>query len=322
MNRQISASAHAAPALSVVVPVYNSANTLEPLVARIATVLGDYAPAWEIILVDDGSTDASWETVTRLASSAQHCRGFRLMRNYGQHNALLAGIRHARYDTTVTIDDDLQNPPEEIPVLVNELSVGVDVVYGAPLGAAHGSARRLSSRITKLALKGVLGAEVATKISAFRAFRTHLRAGFADVRGPTVNIDVLLSWSTTNYRAVRVRHDERAAGASNYTRRQLVRHALNMLTGFSTMPLRLASFVGFGFTLVGMGILTYVVIRYLQSGGVVPGFAFLASMVAIFSGAQLFTIGIIGEYLARMYHRMTERPSYVVGESTSGVDAR
>ena len=302
--------------VSVVVPVYNSARTLEPLVDRLAAVLSGCTRAYEIILVDDGSQDASWETITRLAGCRPECHGLGLMRNYGQHNAVLAGIRQARYETIVTIDDDLQNPPEEVPVLLAGLASGADVVYGEPHGDGHGLARRLSSRITKLILKKAMGAEIATKVSAFRAFRTILRDGFSEASGPTISIDVLLSWSTTSFDAVVVEHEKRAVGHSNYTFRQLVRHALNMLTGFSTQPLRLASLIGFGFTLIGFGVLVDVLVRYVQSGGVVPGFAFLASIIAIFAGAQLFTIGVIGEYLARMFDRTMHRPSYLVGRVT------
>ena len=243
-------------------------------------------------------------------------RGLGLTRNYGQHNAVLAGVRSARYEVVVTIDDDLQNPPEEIPTLLAGLTSDTDVVYGAPRGAGHGIARRLSSRVTKQILKGVMGAEVATKVSAFRAFRTMLRDGFSDAGGPTISIDVLLSWSTTRFQSVSVHHDKRVVGHSNYTFRQLARHTLNMLTGFSTQPLRLASFIGFAFTLIGMGVLAYVLVSYFETGGVVPGFAFLASIIAVFTGAQLFTIGIIGEYLARMFDRMMQRPSYLVGRAT------
>ena len=306
------------PDLSVVVPVYNSAQTLEPLVDRLLAVLSTCSGAHEIILVDDGSRDASWDVITKLAECRNECRGIGLNRNYGQHNAVLAGVRAARYEVIVTIDDDLQNPPEEIPTLVAALTPDTDVIYGAPLRAGHGLARRLSSRVTKQILKGVMGAEVATKVSAFRAFRTMLRDGFSDAGGPTISIDVLLSWSTTRFHSVTVHHDKRAVGHSNYTFRQLARHAVNMLTGFSTQPLRLASFIGFGFTLIGMGVLGYVLVSYFESGGVVPGFAFLASIVAVFAGAQLFTIGIIGEYLARMFDRMMQRPSYLVRRATPG----
>jgi undecaprenyl-phosphate 4-deoxy-4-formamido-L-arabinose transferase len=132
-----------------------------------------------------------------------------------------------------------------------------------------------------------------------------------------VSIDVLLTWATTRFCAVRVRHDPRAVGCSNYTFRKLVRLALTMVTGFSVLPLQLASFVGFAFTLFGFAVLAYVVGRYLISGTTVPGFPFLASVIAIFSGAQLFALGIIGEYLARIHSRTMEKPTYTIRETAA-----
>lgn len=238
------------------------------------------------------------------------------MRNYGQHNALLCGIRAARHDVVVTLDDDLQNPPEEIPLLLARLGDGFDVVYGQPLTEQHGFWRDRASQITKLVLKASMGAEIARQISAFRAFRTQLRDAFADYRGTFVSIDVLLTWATTRFAAVRVKHVPRKTGESNYTVRQLVTHALNMVTGFSTLPLQLASMIGFLCTFLGLGILVYVLGRTLIFGVSVPGFAFLASIVAIFSGAQLFGIGIIGEYLSRVHVRAMDHPVYVVRDHT------
>lgn len=153
---------------------------------------------------------------------------------------------------------------------------------------------------------------MARKVSAFRAFRTELREAFADFRGPFVSIDVLLTWGTHDFSAVPVRHEARRAGLSNYSLLRLVVHAFNMITGFSTLPLRLASFVGFAATLFGIGVLVYVLGRYLWVGGSVPGFPFLASVIAIFSGVQLFALGVMGEYVARMHSRVMERPSYTV----------
>src|SRR5581483_1552183 len=170
----------------------------------------------------------------------------------------------------------------------------------------------LASRLTKLALQDAMGIETARHVSAFRAFRTSVRDAFAGYRGPSVSIDVLLTWGTTRFAALPVRHEPRSRGVSQYTLRKLVTHAINMTTGFSAWPLQLASIVGFACTLFGIGVLCYVVGRYLVQGGVVPGFAFLASALAIFSGAQLFALGIIGEYLARMHFRMMERPTYAI----------
>jgi glycosyltransferase involved in cell wall biosynthesis/4-amino-4-deoxy-L-arabinose transferase-like glycosyltransferase len=301
-------------AVSVVVPVYNSEGTLVELVRRLQTVLSTLASTFEIILVNDGSHDRSWQVIGDLVAEYPSVRGINLMRNYGQHSALLAGVRAANYDLVITLDDDLQNPPEEIPKLVKKLAEGYDVVYGTPAREQHGLWRDLASQVTKFALQASMGAETARQVSAFRVFRTRLRNAFADYRSPFLSIDVLLTWGTSRFSFVTVRHDPRIVGVSNYTFGKLATHALNMITGFSTLPLRMASMIGFGFTLFGLGVLTYVVGRFLLQGTSVPGFPFLASVIAIFSGAQLFALGIIGEYLARMHFRMMERPTYTVRE--------
>jgi glycosyltransferase involved in cell wall biosynthesis len=309
--------------ISVIVPVYNSEQTLDALLERLAAVL-DAPPggtgAFEVILVNDASRDESWQAVARLAERYAWLRGIDLMRNYGQHNALLCGIRAARFDKIVTLDDDLQNPPEEIPVLLARLAEGLDVVYGKPQELRHGLLRNMASLITKVVLKNAMGAETARNISAFRAFRTRLRDAFADYRAPYVSIDVLLTWGTNRFAAVKVRHESRSVGASNYTLKKLLTHAMNMMTGFSTWPLRIASLTGFGFTVLGALLLAWVLGAYMIYGTQVRGFSFLASIVVIFSGAQLFALGIIGEYLARMHLRMMERPTYTVSRELNRND--
>jgi glycosyltransferase involved in cell wall biosynthesis len=302
--------------LSVVIPVYNSDAVLPTLVERLEPVLAEICDVFELILVDDGSRTNAWQIVEGLAETHEWIRGVRLMRNYGQHNALLCGVRLAQHEIIVTMDDDLQHPPEEIPKLLASLDEGFDVVYGTPLHEQHGLWRDLASRVTKMALRSAMGARTARNVSAFRAFRTQLRQSFADYPGPFVSLDVLLTWGTTRFDAVVVRHDARLDGTSNYTVRKLITHALNMMTGFSTVPLQIASMVGFAFTIVGILALAYVVGRYLIEGTSVPGFPFLASMIAIFAGAQLFALGIIGEYLARMHLRSMERPPYAIRSTT------
>jgi glycosyltransferase involved in cell wall biosynthesis len=300
-----------------VVPVYNSEGSLPELVERTRTALA--SRLHEIVLVNDGSGDRSWEVIRELCGRYREVRGLRLMRNYGQHNAVLAGIRAARGSIIVTIDDDLQHPPEEIPKVVDELSRGGwDVVYGTPRSLPHSSFRNVSSWLTKLVLQKAMGAETARNVSAFRAFKTPLRAAFQDYRSPFVSIDVLLTWATRRFGTLRVEHRPREVGVSNYTLRKLVSHALTVATGFSTLPLRLASILGFSFTALGLAVLAYVVAVYVFRGGSVPGFPFLASIVAIFSGAQMFTIGIMGEYLARIHSRMMERPTYAIAEMLGG----
>jgi undecaprenyl-phosphate 4-deoxy-4-formamido-L-arabinose transferase len=215
------------------------------------------------------------------------------------------------------MDDDLQNPPEVIPHLLESLVSEYDVVYGTPEEEKHGFWRDLASQVTKFTLQNAMGAETARKVSAFRVFRAQVRQAFENYQGPFVPIDVLLTWGTTRFSSVPVRYETRKIGPSNYTLRKLVTHALNMMTGFSTLPLEIASLAGFAFTLFGMAVLIYVVGRTLILGGSVPGFPFLASIIALFSGVQLFALGIIGEYLARMHFRMMDRPSYTVRSDTS-----
>jgi glycosyltransferase involved in cell wall biosynthesis len=306
-------------AVSVVVPVYNSEGTLKLLTDELSRVLMPSQLLGELILVNDGSSDSSWEVIQGLVARHHWVRGVNLMRNYGQHNALLCGIRAATSAIIVTMDDDLQNPPEETVSLLSELQRGYDVVYGTPERQTHGPLRDMASTITKWVLQGAMGAETARRVSAFRAFRTYLRDAFENYDGPYVSIDVLLTWGTRRFSCVTVRNDARKIGVSNYTIGKLIAHAMNMMTGFSTLPLQMASIIGFLFTFFGILILLYVIGRYLIQGGAPAGFPFLASVLAIFSGAQLFALGIIGEYLARMHFRMMDRPAYAIRSTTGEV---
>lgn len=307
--------------LSVVVPVFNSEEILPLLIERLEKNLSILSDDYEIILVNDGSRDKSWSVISELTQKHNRVRGINLMRNYGQHNALLCGIRAAKNNIIITIDDDLQHPPEEIEKLLTKLNEGYDVVYGVPEKDNHTLWRNLASQLTKIALQNAMGAETARRVSAFRVFRSHLRKAFDNFEGTYISIDALLTWGTTKFAHVFVAHHPRKIGQSNYTLRKLISHAFNMITGFSTLPLKLASLIGFFFTLFGFGILVYVILRYFLFGNPVPGFPFLAASIAIFSGAQLFTLGIIGEYLARIYTRTMNRPSYQILESCQSNDA-
>jgi glycosyltransferase involved in cell wall biosynthesis len=299
--------------ISVVVPVYNAQDTLLELADRLHRVLNGLDRDSEIVFVNDGSADESWKCILEIAKKYDDIVGINFTRNFGQHNALLAGIRRARHAVIVTLDDDLQNPPEEIPRLLEELDRHrLDVVYGVSTELGHDAWRNAASLVTKWALRTFMGAETARRVTAFRAFRASVRDAFRDYRGAFVSIDVLLTWGTTRFGSVNVQHNARERGNSNYTFRMLLTHALNMVTGFSTLPLQIASYIGFTFTVFGLGVLAFVVGKYIWLGTSVPGFPFLASIVSIFAGAQLFALGIIGEYLARMYFRIIDKPSYSV----------
>jgi undecaprenyl-phosphate 4-deoxy-4-formamido-L-arabinose transferase len=300
---------------SVVIPVYCGEQTLDPLVERLAGVLPDIAECFEVVLVNDGSPDNSWAVIERLAGQYPWVRGINLMRNYGQHNAVLCGIREADHEIIITMDDDLQHPPEEIPSLIEKLNEGFDVVYGTPKKHPHSWWRNAFSVITKYAISYVMGFKTVREISSFRALRTSLRDVFVTYTGPDVLVDVLFSWVTTRFGSVDVDEAPRTIGHSNYTFGKLVRVALLVLTSYTTLPLRLASVIGFMFTIFGFGVLVYVLVTYFVAGSI-PGFSFQTSLIAIFSGVQLFALGIIGEYLARLYERMGKRPAYAIAETT------
>lgn len=297
--------------ISFVIPVYRSEKSLVELFNRLENVFNNYEDSFEVILVEDFGGDNSWNLIKELAKKDNRITGIQLSRNFGQHNALLCGIREAKGEIIVTLDDDLQHLPEEIPKLIKKLNEGFDVVYGAPLEERHGLFRDLASKITKSALESAIGAASARNVTALRVFRTNLRDAFSDYRSPMVNIDVLLSWATANYSVVRVEHEARKFGQSAYTIPKLIRHALNMMTGFSIRPLQVSTWIGFSFFIFGLLILAYVIIKWLIYGSTTPGFAFLSSIIAIFAGAQLLALGIIGEYLGLMHMRTMNKPQYI-----------
>jgi len=300
--------------ISVVVPVYKSSNTLHLLVDEVGKVLPDVADAYELVLVNDGSPDRSWEAISELAQANPWVRGIDLMRNYGQHNATLCGIREAHYEVIVIMDDDLQNPPREIPKLLEKLEDGYDVVYGVARRRQQVWWKSLASVIVKRAIAYVMGVRTVRDIGAFKAFRADLRKSFENFHSPDVLVDVLLSWGTTRFASVKVDEAPRTVGKSNYNLFKLIRVSLLVLTSYTTIPLRFASIVGFLFTLFGVGVLIYVLTIYFTLGSI-AGFPFLASTITIFSGVQLFALGIIGEYLARVFERTGGRSTYTIART-------
>jgi glycosyltransferase involved in cell wall biosynthesis len=289
--------------ISVVVPASNSAGTLKELVDRLV-----------VALVDDGSKDASWTTIEGLVLANDCVRGVRLGRNVGQHGALLAGLRLARHSITVTLDDDLQNPPEEIPRLVAALNVDVDLVYGMPLKVSQAAWRRIGSSGIRNFIVRFLDGTDSADMSSFRAFKTHLREAFSASTGPSVSIDALLTWGTNNIGYVDVDHKPRTSGTSNYNLRKLIRFSVDVATGYSSRPLRLASAVGALCVLLAVLLSTVTASITILGGQKVPGFATTIVVVCLFSGVQMLSLGILGEYIARMHFRIMNKPTYFVAD--------
>ncbi len=271
----------------------------------------------EVILVDDASNDETWRVIQELAKQDSRILGIRLARNSGQHAALLAGLRAAQNEVTITIDDDLQFRPEDIPLLLEELESGeYDVVYGVPREVKQNIGRRTSGRLIRRLLRGGLGVAEAPELSPFRALRTSLREGFGKDLGPNISIDALLSWTANKYSAVQVTHQERVSGSSNYNFLKLFRHALDIATGYSAIPLQLASAAGAVTALFGFAFLLYVILVAALAGTSVPGFRMIFAAITILCGVQLLCLGILGEYLARMHFRIMGKPTFFISETT------
>lgn len=297
-------------------PAYRSPGTLRELCEEVERAIAPLVSDLEIVFVDDGSGDGTWASIQTLAAERPEVRGITLSRNFGQHNALLAGIRAARRELVLTIDDDLQNPPNQVPLLFQALGDDVDLVYGTPKERPHGRARTAASRCTKRLMSFSFGSDVAAESSAFRLFRREVFEADRPVTDPFLSIDVMLSWATTKVSVVPVEFARRESGASGYSFGRLVRHALNMVTGYSTRPLRLVSVMGMIAALLGFALLVFVMLRWLLGGSDVAGFTFLAAAVTLFSGTQLLSLGIIGEYVGRMHFRSMGRPPYTIRATT------
>ena len=300
--------------VSVVVPTYGNAQGLESLARAISEILQRENRTFEILFVNDGSPDDTWDAIQRINSSNPEVRGINLMRNYGQHNALLAGIFNARHEVIVTMDDDFQTPPMEIPKLLGKINEGYDLVYGARDKEQGSLARNLASCVTKWFVQHAMNAPLARSITSFRAFRTDLMRDYPRNGPPSVFIDALLDWTAQRVTSVSVEHHARGTGKSTYSWSKLVTHGVNLLTGLSVVPLQFAVWLGFLITCFGICLFVYVMVSYVLYGSQVPGFTFLAVVILLFSGAQLCVLGIIGEYLSRVYLRLLGKPAFVIKE--------
>jgi len=302
------------PDLSVVIPLYRSAETLPVLVARLRAALDALGRSWEIVLVDDGSPDETWSVLGGiLGQSAEGVLAIRLMRNYGQHNALMCGFRHATGDVIVTMDDDLQNPPEEIPKLLRVLDeTGADVVYGLYDSKKQRRWRNAGSSVVNAFYRLVFRPGVT--VSSFRAIRRPLLACILRYDLNFTFIDGLLAWNTQKIAQAQVAHVPRAVGQSGYSLARLMTLAFNLLTNFSLLPLQAVTLVGL--LLAGAGFVTGMLflVLYFRGEILVPGFASTITAILVLGGAQLIALGIFGEYLGRLHLNVNRKPQYAERE--------
>ncbi|MBD3306597.1 glycosyltransferase [candidate division KSB3 bacterium] len=304
--------------LSILIPLYHSEQTIEALVDRVITELRPHFDALELVLVNDGSTDNTHACA--LQSVARHpgiVKYIRLMRNFGEHNAVMCGLHYVTGDCVAIIDDDFQNPPAEILKLVEKSREGYDVVYSYYTEKCHSWFRNLGSRFNDWVATKLLKKPKDLYLSSFKVISAPLIRTIIDYQGPYPYIDGIILRSTTMIGRQLCRHEERATGRSNYTLVKLLRLWLNMFTGFSILPLRIASIIGIGMAGVAILLTGFFIISH-QVGGIIfqqpipPGWASIIVAVTFFAGLQLCVLGMIGEYLGRLFLTVNRSPQFIV----------
>ena len=296
--------------VSIVVPVFNSANSLEQLCTEVDSSMHDASFYYELVLVDDGSKDESWKKICELKKTFNTIKGFRLHKNSGQHTALICGISKAESEWVVTMDDDLQFSPSDIKLLIAKAeNEDAELVYGIPDKQQKSLLRNLGSKFTTLIFNHF--ADLPLQGSSFKVFSSKVAEKLKDHNHPFIFIDEVLSWHAKHISTVSVSHIARKSGKSNYSFLKLIKLALKFIIGYTTFPLRLITYFGllsFFFCLIFIFYFLYMKYTFGAELG------FTATIVSIFmsSGLILFCIGVIGEYLNRLFLLQSGKPTYII----------
>lgn len=301
--------------VSVVVPVYGGSSALAELCRRLDATMRSANLEYEAILVDDRGQTEAWGIISAIAAQNPQVRGLRLGRNFGQHAATICGIAHARGRWIITMDDDLEHPPESIPGLLVAGDDDHPLVYGVFKKRTHAAYRNISSELMRRTLKRAFP-DLNEDYCSFRAIRSPLAKQLDRFGLNRPYIDGMLSWLTSSTRSVEVPHEQRQHGESTYTMRKLLSHAANIFVTFSYLPLRIATFSGAGLAGASFLYLLYVIYGKLSGHFNNPGYASLMSVVLFACGIQLLILGVVGEYVGRLMGATFRRPVYVVDSDT------
>lgn len=306
--------------VSVVVPVFGGSDALAELHQRLAVSMAEAGLSWELILVDDRGRAQSWPAIRALANTHPEVTGLRLSRNFGQHAATICGIEHARGRWIVTMDDDLEHPPEAITSMLAAGNEETPLVYGLFPRRTHSGVRNLSSELMRWTLKRAFP-DLNEHYSSFRAIHAPLARQLTGFRLARPYIDGMLSWMTSSAQTVEVTHGERQHGESAYTWRKLISHAVNIFVTFSHLPLRIASYGGAALAILNFLYMTYIVWAYFTSRIINPGYTSLMSVILFACGVQLLILGVLGEYVARLMGAAYRKPVYLIEiQTTSASD--
>jgi len=296
--------------LSIVIPVFNEEGNLEELHQRLSKVIKSLGKTYEIILVDDGSRDKSFEVMKNLSQRDENVVSVQFTRNFGQHPAIAAGLTQAFGNVVVIMDADLQNPPEEIPKLLSGIEQGYDLVFGVRKQRKDNPVRRIGSFFADLILKALLGPQ--GNVSAFLAVRRPFVEAFNSCPERNKFFTAMFTWLGAKSTNVEVEHSARFAGKTHYSIRKLAQLLISMTVSFSEYPLRLTSWIGFVVSLIGLALTAKVIIQWLFLQVAVQGYASTFAAIVFFGGVQLLFLGVIGEYLARVHIESRRRPDYLI----------
>jgi len=304
------------PYLSVVIPVFNEEENLAELHARLSATLARAGHTWEVIYVDDGSRDGSWALLSAIhEKDPEHTRLVRFNRNYGQHMAVFAGFERVRGRVVATLDADLQNPPEELPKLAAKVEEGYDVVGGWRQSRKDSWLRKLPSRLVNLLTSRVVGVELKDYGCMLRAYRREVVDAMSACQESSSFIPALANTFAGKVLEVPVEHAQRASGTSKYNLLRLIRLNFDLMTGFSVLPIQLVSLLGGLVALLGLAFGVFLFARRLVVGPEVEGVFTLFAILFVFVGLQILVVGLIGEYVGRIYREVRRRPRFIIRET-------
>lgn len=302
--------------ISVVVPCYNSQKSLDELVERLAAALPALCHSFEVILVNDYSRDGTWGKIRELAVKNPFVKGVDMMKNFGQHSAILCGFNYSTGDYVVTMDDDLQNPPEEIARLLAPMAdPAIDAVIGAPADPKKSLVRKWGSDMLNVCTSRILGKPLSLKMAAFRVLRRRLVDQVKSNRTVNPALGSLLLSYTRNMVNVTVENRARKYGRSGYTMRKSAALFFNNVLNYSMIPLKVMGWLGSLVSLFSFGLAVYYLIEYFTGHTGVPGWTTLAVLVSFFSGLILISLSILGTYLMRVTREVNHTPQYAVRET-------
>ena len=303
--------------LSIVIPVYNSEDILDELINQITSEIRkkiNLFEDYEIILVNDNSADSSWKKIKEIANNQKNVIGINLSKNFGQHNALMAGIKNSRGDFLITMDDDLQHPPNYIMEIINKLNQGFDVCYTKYENNKYSFFKKLGSAINDKVANIVLDKPKNIYLSSYRGIKRNIINELKKFDGPYVYLDGIILNVTSNIGSINIKHNKRLKGNSGYSFKKLFSLWLKVFTNSSIFPLRMASVTGFIITIVSLFFAVLLIIFKIKNPEIPQGWTSVATFIFFFSGVQLLALGIIGEYIGRIFINLNQKPQYIIRE--------